>query len=132
MKKYPDIKTHYLKEVFDMRYWPKTMKNAEMEARVLKMEHNFDTIVFSGISGAALGFSLSHLLDIPALLVRKPKENSHYMNEGGGFLEGHLNTNRYLIVDDMICSGNTMNHIIGSIYENNPLAQCVCIMLYAL
>lgn len=104
-----------------------TIKSAER----LRKETEFDTIAFSGISGAAIAFILSHWMDVPLLCVRKKGENSHYHQGGGRLLEGNIQDMRkYIIVDDFIASGATCNHIIDSIRDGNTRAKCVGMLMY--
>ncbi len=125
------IQTSYLEHVFTPDIFPKTVDTSIKEAERLKKEIGYDTIAFSGVSGAAIAFILSHWLDIPLLCVRKRGENSHYHAGGGKVLEGNVNDVRnYIIVDDFIASGATCNHIIDSIRDGNTRAKCVGMLMY--
>ena len=97
------------------------------------------SVVVHGNSGVSCGFAALMLsdLDFNIVLLRKDNDNSH-----GAPIEGpdghHLG--RYLILDDFVSSGNTMNRIrdkIGSLYhqrwyyeggEETP--ECVGVVLY--
>ena len=37
---------------------------------------------------------------------------------------------RYVIVDDLVCSGYTIQHIKSTIYEDCPKARCVGVYCY--
>ncbi len=125
------IQTSYLEHVFTPNLFPRMVDNSIKKAELLKKETGFDTIAFSGISGSAIAFILSHWLDIPLLCVRKKGENSHYHAGGGKILEGNVQDMRkYIIVDDFIASGATCNHIIDSIQEGNSRAKCVGMLMY--
>ena len=101
-------------------------------AEALKKETKFDTIAFSGISGAAMAFILSHWMNVPLLCVRKVGEQSHYHQQSKKLLEGNVHdVQRYLIVDDFIASGATCKHIVESIRESNLGAECVAMLMYA-
>jgi len=76
----------------------------------LKGTLKFDAIAFTGNSGAGFGFPLSYLLKIPVINVRK-KTRAHY----NGAIEGTVSSKRYLIVDDFIASGKTINRITTAI-----------------
>ena len=99
---------------------------AVKEVRRLRRELGFDSIAFTGSSGAALAFPLSYLLKIPLVHVRKGR--SHY---GNGEIEGTISTKKYLIVDDFIDRGNTVKRIIKKIEnELGDQAHPVGIYLY--
>lgn len=70
----------------------------------------FDALAFQGVSGASVAFPLSFDLGIPIIAVRKKNENSH-----GRFVEGPCGVKKYAIIDDFICSGDTVLRIIESI-----------------
>jgi adenine/guanine phosphoribosyltransferase-like PRPP-binding protein len=124
------IQTSYLEHVFTPHLFPKMVESSIKEAERLRKEIGYDTIAFSGVSGAAIAFILSHWLDIPLVCVRKKGENSHY-HSGGKILEGNVNdVRKYIIVDDFIASGATCNHIIDSIRDGNSLARCVGMLMY--
>ena len=96
------------------------------------------SVVVHGNSGVSCGFAalmLSPHLDFNIVLLRKDNDNSH-----GSPVEGpHFHRlERYLILDDFISSGNTMNRIRDKIamlyrqhYSHGERApQCVGIVLY--
>lgn len=107
-----EIRTHYLDGV----YTPRFMKLVPETLKVLKSfrrKHDFDAIAFTGSSGAALAFPLSFFMKVPLIHVRK-MDGSHYQEP----IEGSVSSKRYVIVDDMISSGNTINRIIDVINRN--------------
>src|SRR5690348_8275544 len=63
----------------------------------------FDTIVFRGMSGSLIAPSVADHLNKPMLFVRKERtEHSSYQ------LEGHCKVQNYIIIDDLIFSGETV------------------------
>lgn len=73
----------------------------------------FQAIAFSGSSGAALAFCVAAKHKIPLIYIRKKNEECH-----GSPIEFNGSTvevRQYLIVDDFISSGSTMNYIIDKI-----------------
>jgi adenine/guanine phosphoribosyltransferase-like PRPP-binding protein len=125
------IQTSYLEHIFTPDVFPKTVDTSLKAAEKLRKETGFDTIAFSGISGAAIAFILSHWMDVPLLCVRKKGENSHFHNAGGRILEGNVEGVRnYIIADDFIASGATCYHIIDSIRDGNSRARCVGMLMY--
>ncbi len=127
-----NIRTLYLTPVFDPNMFPRTVNQTVAEAERLKTTHNFDTIAFCGMSGAAMAFLLSHQLRVPLLCVRKKEEPSHYRRQvSNTLLEGNMDCLRYLLVDDFISSGDTVNYMIESISKELPKAKCVAMLMYA-
>lgn len=127
-----EIQTWYLRHVFNPELFQQAVDRSIAAAEALKKETDFDTIAFSGMSGAAMAFILSHWMNVPLLCVRKRNEQSHYVQQSGKILEGNVkNARRYLIVDDFISSGATVNHIVESIQVSNLTAKCVGMLMYA-
>lgn len=96
-----------------------------------------DALVFSGISGAAVGFAVAAKLKIPVFYIRVFGEHSHsnitiekpksiMLNSGKHF--------KYLIIDDFIESGATADRIIKMISEEFNFkkiqSKCLGIVLY--
>ena len=126
------MQTSYLGHVFDPARFPKSVDKTLAAAERLKKCSGFDTIAFTGMSGAAMAFLLSHWMDVPLLCVRKKTDSSHFVNSfPPRYLEGHTEVRKYLIVDDFIASGATMQYMIDTINEQNSRAECVGILLYA-
>ena len=123
--------TSYLHPVFGRDMLRKTADRTYKAAKKLCKQYPFDTIAFCGISGSAMAFILAYQMKLELLAVRKPTENSHYLREmGGTLLEGNTDTERYLIVDDFMCSGDTINFMLKTIHENRPTSQCVALLMY--
>lgn len=108
------------------------MQRATVKVDLLREKLGFDAIAFCGSSGAAAAFILCMSLQIPLIYVRKKNERSH-----GGPIEcnAHDKVTKYLIVDDFIDTGATVEHIIESIDRrahlittNKPV--CVGAFLY--
>ncbi len=126
------ISTSYLSTIFYPETFPKTIRACLDVAKRLKDERGFDTIAFCGMSGAAMSFILAHEMNLPLLCVRKKGESSHYVNGyDDRMLEGNLTTEKYLLVDDFISSGKTVNYILDTIKKDIPNAKCVAMLMYA-
>lgn len=130
------IQTVYLKSVYELDRFQKTVNKTVTFAEELHKKYQFDTIVFCGMSGAAMAFLLSHWLSLPLICVRKPTDGSHFHNywnfqEKGLVCEGNMDAKRYLIVDDFIATGDTVNRIINAIKKEVPNAVCVSMLMYA-
>ena len=114
-------------------------KRAEYAARAInKMmaETGATSVVVHGNSGVSCGFAalmLSHA-DFNIVLLRKDNDNSH-----GGPIEGPEGhrLGRYLILDDFVATGTTMNRIrdkIATLHQQHGqpdyTPECVGIVLY--
>ena len=98
----------------------------------LKKKLKFNAIAFRGSSGAALAYPLSILLNIPIICIRKPERSHGLLVESS-----KRNIRRYIIIDDFIDGGGTMNAILESmshkycwIDEQEATPMCVGIVLW--
>jgi adenine/guanine phosphoribosyltransferase-like PRPP-binding protein len=96
-----------------------------MEAVRRLRNYSFDTITCSGTSGLIVVPQIAEILDKHILVVRKPKEKcySEFSTEG-------VAPHRYIILDDLICSGNTIRHIKRTIKNEYSIAKCIGIYCY--
>ena len=90
-----------------------------------KISDRFDSIACCGVSGLVVVPQIAELLDKHIVVVRKPDEERY----SDFYVEG-VSPFRYIIVDDLICSGNTLKWIRQAIHEDNPKAQCVGLYCY--
>lgn len=115
-------------------------KRAEYAARAinkLMAETGATSVVVHGNSGVSCGFAalmLSPHADFNIVLLRKDNDNSHGSPIEGP--EGHF-LERYLILDDFVSTGATMNRIRDKIIMLNKQSntvgaapECVGIVLY--
>lgn len=72
----------------------------------------FDAIAFSGMSGALVAPAVAMALQKPMILARKSTDDSH---AGRGVVEGALEANTYIIIDDFMSSGDTIRRIHDSV-----------------
>ena len=72
---------------------------------------NAKCVVVCGMSGAVIGAVVSTLTDLPMVIVRKQKEDTHswYREQGNSSAIGNGN---YVIIDDLIDSGKTVDWIV--------------------
>lgn len=128
----PRISTSYLSTIFYPENFPKTIRETLKAAKKIKKERDFDTIAFCGMSGAAVAFILASEMSLPLLCVRKKGESSHYVNGyDDRMLEGNITAEKYLLVDDFISSGKTVNYIMDTIKRDIPNAKCVAMLMYS-
>jgi adenine/guanine phosphoribosyltransferase-like PRPP-binding protein len=126
MKKKLTIQTNYLHKVYRTDQFVKTVKLAATRIRKFRRKVKFEAIAFTGSSGAALAYPISFLLGIPLICVRKNAKDNH----SGLKLEGAVSAASYIIVDDFIESGKTINKINRTIRLRNDKSNCVGIYLY--
>lgn len=126
------MQTSYLQHVFDPALFQRSVDKTLAAAERLQKCYGYDTIVFSGMSGAAMAFMLSHWMNVPLLCVRKKGDSSHYVSSTRRYLEGNAqDVRKYLIIDDFISSGATVQYMIDTIKEANYSAECVGMLMYA-
>lgn len=93
------------------------------------------SVVVHGNSGVSCGFAalMAAAEDFNLVLLRKDNDNSHGSPIEGP--QGHQ-LDRYIILDDFVATGNTMNRIrykIATLYQQYsapPAPECVGIVLY--
>lgn len=109
-------------------------KFAAKAIKELMAETGADSVVVHGNSGVSCGFAALMYENFPLILLRKDNDNSH-----GAPIEGPSGHNvlRYLILDDFIDSGATMERIKAKIVALDeqrgdclPTPECVGIVLY--
>ena len=124
------IKSPYLESVYNPSLFDETVRSSLKAVKLMKQELKFDTLAFTGSSGAALGYILGFTLGIPIVCIRKSREGCHFGDYSSGYIEGHTGSKSYIIVDDFIASGKTVNNIASEMKKQCPKAQCVGIYLY--
>lgn len=87
--------------------------NRTIEAAVKTLSPHtkkIDAIVCCGMSGALVAPTIAAQLNKNLIFIRKDKQHhSPYM------VEGDTTANRLIIIDDMICTGNTIRYIVSRI-----------------
>lgn len=90
-----------------------------------KIADQFDSIVCCGTSGLMVVPQICEILDKHIVVIRKPNTKSY-----SEFLMEGVVPFRYVIVDDLICSGSTIKLIKNTIYEECPKARCIGVYCY--
>jgi len=89
-----------------------------------KISDQFDSIACCGVSGLMVVGQIAELLNKNIIIVRKDeKRYSEFRTEGASPL-------RYVVIDDLVCSGNTIKHISRVIKDEYPRARCVGAYMY--
>jgi orotate phosphoribosyltransferase len=84
----------------------------------------FDAIACCGISGLMVVPQIAELLKKNILVIRKDLNGYSNFNIEGPY------TNRYIIIDDLICSGNTVKTIMKAIKSEFHKPKCLGIYCY--
>ncbi|NDB60499.1 phosphoribosyltransferase [bacterium] len=93
--------------------------------KLRKIKDSFDSIACSGTSGLMVVPQIAELLDKHIVIVRKNDERSY-----SDFRIEGVSPFRYIIIDDLICSGNTIRHIKRSIKEEHSRSSCIGVYCY--
>lgn len=127
------VSTDYLEDVFNPELFQRLVPNAIKMSQDIHEESPYDAIAFSGTSGCSIGFILGYSLNKPIVCIRKPDQESHYKNwscEDERAFEGFNAPLRYLIVDDCIDSGRTVERIMETININCGKCRCVAMLMF--
>ena len=100
----------YLEDGLNPIYRAKVVTNL---VTVLKRVE-FDTIVCRGVSGLMMAPILGHLLNKPITIIRKEGEGAHSSRD----VEGETRVKSYVIVDDFISTGSTIETIIVAMQKH--------------
>lgn len=116
-------------DYFDTEYL-RPLLNPQESLSVLRMMaealsgHEYDAIAFRGHSGTLIAGPLAILTGKPLILVRKSRESAHTSSQ----VEGYMNSKRYVIADDFIRSGETVNAILRAMKCAFPQALCIGVL----
>lgn len=92
--------------------------------KLSKLDIYYDSIACCGTSGLMVVSQIAELLNKNIIIVRKSLDGySDFLVEGA-------NSTQYIILDDLVCSGNTVKHIINSIKEESPRSKCIGLYCY--
>lgn len=111
----------YLTDVLDVTTRRKTIDKTISDLRGIE----FETIAVRGVSGLLIGSIVALEMNKVLAIVRKPGEGTHsfYSVEGAP-------TGRYIIIDDLICSGKTVETIIDAMKAKYHFCPCVGVYCY--
>jgi adenine/guanine phosphoribosyltransferase-like PRPP-binding protein len=95
---------------------------ARAAAKILKqIPEKYDTLAFSGISGAIIGPMVASRIGKETLLVRKKSDSDR---NSSAVVSGFANCKKYIIIDDFVSTGHTVKYIQREIYKFAPDAEC--------
>lgn len=93
--------------------------------KLRKIKDDFDSIVCCGTSGLLVAPQVAEILNKNIVVVRK-KNDSRY----SPFPYEGVSPTFYVIIDDLICSGQTVKHIIRTISDDIRKSKCIGIYTY--
>lgn len=123
----PESCSGHLDAIFKFQNRKRVVKNIVSFLKQHNKIHPFDVIVCRGLSGIVPASIAAHYLNKGLCCIR------HDMtNHSAGLIEGQHPTGRYIILDDFIASGNTINTILDTLYDNLNMRESTCqgIVLY--
>lgn len=134
----------YKQQMFDPEKLSRVALNICKIIRESPKNCPIDAIACIGTSGLSVASIASSISLVPMIYVRKEKELEHNTSHDGHAASGYLrneSTSRkhhnYLIVDDFIQSGKSLQTIIKHIdeefsktYKSGPRPRCVTIYMY--
>ena len=89
-----------------------------------KIADSFDSIACCGVSGLLVVAQVAELLNKNIIVVRKGEKcYSEFRTEG-------VAPFRYIILDDLICSGNTVKHIKKVLKDEYSRSNCIGVYCY--
>jgi adenine/guanine phosphoribosyltransferase-like PRPP-binding protein len=89
-----------------------------------KIADSFDSIACCGVSGLLVVAQVAELLNKNIIVVRKGEQcYSEFRTEG-------VAPFRYIILDDLICSGGTVRHIKKVLKDEYPRSNCIGVYCY--
>jgi adenine/guanine phosphoribosyltransferase-like PRPP-binding protein len=100
----------------------KTIIKAVCDLR--KISNQFDSIACCGVSGLMVVPQIAELLNKHIVIIRKPGQSYSTFN-----MEG-VTPFRYVIIDDLICSGETVKYIRNTIHEECPKSRSIGLYCY--
>lgn len=93
-------------------------------AALKKYQKDYDSIAFTGMSGALFAPELSRTLNKHLIMVRKSTKQSH----SSLMVEGNSRCKKYIIVDDFISTGSTVQRIQKKVKKFAPDAICIGVL----
>ena len=114
---------NHTSRILNHKYRNKIIMSSYADLKQLPFE--YDSIVCCGASGLMIVPQIAEILNKNIVIVRKQDDNSYskFMVEG-------VASKKYIIVDDLICSGDTIRHIMRSIKEESRNSVCCGVYSY--
>jgi len=101
-------------------------KNALIRC-IEKSNTKFDTVAFTGVSGSLLGPTIAMHFKKRVVIIRKNIMGTH----SNRMVEGDIKRcHKYIIIDDVVESGRTIQRIVKKIADSGHNSRCVGVFLY--
>ena len=94
-------------------------------AYLKQLTFEYDSIVCCGASGLMVVPQIAEILNKNIVVVRKHNDSGY-----SKFTVEGVASKKYIIVDDLICSGDTIQHILKSIKEESSQSVCCGVYCY--
>lgn len=104
--------TVYLNEALGLKQRKQTVK--KLCECIKKSGIKFDSIAFTGMSGALIAPLVAYKLKKNLVMVRKPSDKNH----SSMTVEAENVGKRYIIIDDLIFSGKTIINLVKTVKDN--------------
>lgn len=104
--------TVYLNQALGLKERKQTVK--KLCECIKKSGIKFDSIAFTGMSGALIAPLVAYKLKKNLVMVRKPSDENH----SNMTVEAENVGNRYIIIDDLIFSGKTIINLVKTMDKN--------------
>ncbi len=114
----------YSESQFDNKLLLKRVAELKMAIPAYMNHFGAQAIAVTGKSGLSLAFATLSHIDFPLIAVRKGGESSHGYNVEG---TENVDVSRYLILDDLVASGETVRNIVKAIGDH---AACVGVIAW--
>ena len=89
------------------------------------IHETFDTIACCGTSGLLVVSQIAESLNKNILIIRKKHESKY-----SPFLYEGVIPEKYIIIDDLICSGSTVKHILKTVRDESPNSICLGVYVF--
>lgn len=117
----------YLNKAFNPKARRKVIR--ELTQGIRESELCFQAVACRGTSGAMIAPSVADKLNKLVMFVRKSLSDSHGRQLVEVYTDNDIDT--YIIIDDQICTGDTICSIIDEVKLKFPRSKCLGIFLYA-
>lgn len=115
-----DIINDYSNKIFN----PVTRKKLVSKIKKYIKTNKIDAVAAIGQSGLILGSIVTHQMkDVGLISIRKPKETEHDQNMINSYCENKNIYDKWIFIDDLIVTGETLSRVIVSISIHNTLRK---------
>ena len=121
----PTISSGYLNSAFSPKSLPEIVNQIVKFLGRPYRRKTFDSIVVRGVSGMLVGSPVAYRMKLPLVVVRKSDGN-----HSGQSVEGYTYVKNYVVIDDFVSSGDTINEIRAKMQGYNS-AKMTGLVVYA-